>query len=224
MLANLLIGNQDIRIIQNCFHLIHISSHVCGDITSVKLHTFYQIQLCLHGLGFLDGDNAVVGNLFHRICNHLTNFIACCRNRCNSCDVVLAVDLAGSSSAMASTAHSVAFCIPFLKMIGFAPAARLLHACADHCLCQNSCGCGAVTCNVIGLCCNFFYQLCTHVLECIFQLDLFCDGHTIVGDQRSTVGFIQYYVSSLRSKGYSDGICQLINAGFQCCSALLRRI
>ena len=65
---------------------------------------------------------------------------------------------------------------------------------------------GAVTCNVIGLCCNFFYQLCTHVLECIFQLDLFCDGHTIVGDQRSTVGFIQCYVTSLGSKGYSDGV------------------
>ena len=89
-------------------------------------------------------------------------------------------------------------------MIGFAPAARLLHASADHCLCQNSCGCGAVTCNVIGLCCNFFYQLCTHILESIFQLDLFCDGHTIVGDQRSTKGFIQSYVTSLGSKGYSE--------------------
>ena len=40
----------------------------------------------------------------------------------------------------------------------------------------------AVTCNVIGLCCNFFYQLCTHVLECIFQLDFLCNGNTIIGN------------------------------------------
>ena len=33
-------------------------------------------------------------------------------------------------------------------------------------------------------------KLCAHILECILQLDLFCDGHTIVGDERSTVGFV----------------------------------
>ena len=73
--ADLLICDQDIRIFQNCFHLIHIGSHICGDITSVKLHTFYQIQLCLHSLALFDGDHAVACHLLHSVRNHVSDFL-----------------------------------------------------------------------------------------------------------------------------------------------------
>ena len=70
--ADLLICDQDARIIQNCFHLLSIGCHICGNVSSVELHSFYQIQLGLHGLGLLDGDNAVAGYLLHCICNELS--------------------------------------------------------------------------------------------------------------------------------------------------------
>ena len=37
----LLKDDQDVWLIQVCFHFIHISCHVCRNISTVKLHTFY---------------------------------------------------------------------------------------------------------------------------------------------------------------------------------------
>ena len=73
--GDLLIGDQDERIIEICLHLIHIGAHVRADVASVELHTFNDIQLGLHGLGLLDGDDTILGNLLHRIGNHLTNLL-----------------------------------------------------------------------------------------------------------------------------------------------------
>ena len=74
-IGNLLVCDQDIWIIKNSFHLLHISCHICRNISTVKLHTFYKVKLCLHCLGLFDCDNSVVGYFFHCICNHLSDFI-----------------------------------------------------------------------------------------------------------------------------------------------------
>ncbi len=71
--ADLLVCDQDIRAVQICLHLLHISCKVCGNISSVELHTFYKVKLCLHCLGFLDGDDAIIRNGLHRVCNHIAN-------------------------------------------------------------------------------------------------------------------------------------------------------
>ena len=52
---------------------------------------------------------------------------------------------------------------------------------------------------IVGLGCYFLHQLCAHVLKRVCQLDLLRNGHTIVGNERSTEGFIQNYVSAFRS-------------------------
>ena len=59
-IADLLIRDHDIRIIQVGFHLLGIGCEIGGKIPSVKLHSFNQVQLCLHGLGFLNGDNTIL--------------------------------------------------------------------------------------------------------------------------------------------------------------------
>ena len=73
--GDLLIGDQDERIIEICLHLIHIGAHVRADVASVELHTFNDVQLGLHGLGLLDGDDTILGNLLHRVGNHLTDLL-----------------------------------------------------------------------------------------------------------------------------------------------------
>ena len=71
--GDLLVCDQDVRIFQDCFHLLHICSHVCGNVSAVKLHTFYKVQFCLHCLGLFDRDNAVVGYFLHRVRHHLSD-------------------------------------------------------------------------------------------------------------------------------------------------------
>ena len=104
----------------------------------------------------------------------------------------------------------------FTKNDGVSACFQVFHTLADHCLCQNGCGCGTVTGYIVGLGSYFFYQLSAHVLESVLKLNLFCDGNTIIGDEGSTVLFIQNYVSSFGSKRYLYGICQFIYA---CCKS-----
>ena len=217
--GDLLIGNQDVGIIQNGFHLLHIGSHVSRYITSVELHTFYQVQLGLHGLGLFNGDNAVLGNLLHSVCNHLADFIIRCGNRCYSCDISLALNRLGHlldslNSCIGSLLHALSehdrVCTCF----------QVLHTFIDHCLCKNGSSCGTITGNIVGLGSNFSYQLCAHVLELILQLDFLGNGNAIVGDERCAVCLGQHYVSSLRSQSYSDRICKLVNTGSKSFSCL----
>jgi len=38
------------------------------------LHTFNKLKLGVHGFRFFHGDNAVAGNFFHGIGNHVADF------------------------------------------------------------------------------------------------------------------------------------------------------
>ena len=67
------------------------------------------------------------------------------------------------------------------------------------CLCQHGSGGGTVACNVVGLGCNFLNQLCTHVLKRIVQLDILCNGDTVIGDQRSAELLCQNNIAALGS-------------------------
>ena len=62
---------------------------------------------------------------------------------------------------------------------------------------------------------DFFYQLCAHVFKWVFQFDLFCDGNTIVGDQRCAEFFVQNDVASLWTQGDFYSISQLVDTFLQ---------
>ena len=209
--GDLLIRNQDVRILKACNHLLGVIAHICADIAAVELHSFYKIQLSLHGLGLLDGDNAILGNLLHSICDHLADFRITGRNGSNLLDVFLALDLGahlldGINSSIGCLLHSLA------EHDRVGTCCQVLHAFVDHCLSKNSSGCGSVTSNVVGLGSSLTNQLCAHVLELILKLDLFCNGNTIICDGRCAVALVQNNVASLRSQCNLNGICQLVNA------------
>ena len=213
--GDLLVCDQDVRIIQDRFHFLHICGHISGNITSVELHTFYQVKLGLHGLALLDGDHAVAGNFLHSICYHISNFVITCRDCCYSCHLRFAVYFAAHFS---DSFYCTLGCFlhTFTKNDGVRTCLQVFHTLTDHCLCKNGCSCGTVTGYIVGLGSYFFYQLSSHVLESILKLYLFCNGNTIVGDERSAVLFVKNYVSSFGSKRYLYGICQFIHT---CCKS-----
>ena len=77
---------------------------------------------------------------------------------------------------------------------------QVLHTFVDHCLSENCCCRGAITCDIICFLCYLFDELCAHVLESIFEIDLFGDRDTIVRDGRCAVALVEYYVAALGSK------------------------
>ena len=80
---------QYVGILEVGLHLLHIVAHICRYIAAVKLHTLDHIQLCLHGLGLLDGDDAVLGYLVHSLCHHLSYLLVTCGDSCHLCDMIV---------------------------------------------------------------------------------------------------------------------------------------
>ena len=95
-----------------------------------------------------------------------------------------------------------------------------LQALFDHGLRQHGRGGGAVAGDVVGLAGDFAHELRAHVLEGIFDFDLFGDGHAVVDDARAAVLLFQHDIAAARAKGHLDGIRQGIDAALQRASRL----
>ena len=89
---------------------------------------------------------------------------------------------------------------------------EVLQTLADHRLRQHGGGGGAVARDIVGLGAHFADELRAHVLKRVLELDLFCDRHAVVGDQRSAVLLAEDNVAALRAEGDFHGICKLVNA------------
>ena len=58
----------------------------------------------------------------------------------------------------------------------------------------------SITGYISGFGSNFLHHLCAHVLDRIFQFDLFCNGHPVFSDGRCTEFFIDNDVTAFRSE------------------------
>ena len=213
--GNLFVGNQDVWIIHNGFHLVGISYHVRGDIAAVELHALYYGQAGLHALGLLNGDNAFLANLLHGISNVMADFLISGRNSGNLGNLGLAV-------------YGLGYGLDFLYQGLYGSLDALLqyhrvgtgsyvpHALMNHSLCQKGCSSSTITSNVVGLGSNLAHQLCAHVLKRILQLNIPGDGNAIVSDGRSTEFLVQNHVAALWTKSNLYCVCQCINALAQC--------
>ena len=85
----------------------------------------------------------------------------------------------------------------------------------DDGLRQQGRGGGAVACDIVGLGRDLADELRAHVLECVLELHVLCDGHAVVGDQRRAELLAEHDVAALRAKGNFYSIGELVNAGQQ---------
>ena len=217
--GDLLVRDQDERIFQIGFHLVHISCHVGGDIASVELHAFNQVQLGQHGLALFDGDDAVLGDLLHSVRYHLADLCVAGRDRCHILNVRFAVD--GCAHLFDSLDSSVCSLLhAFSEDNGVRACRQVLHTLIDHCLRENCSCCSSVTCYIISLCGNFLDELCAHVLEIVLEFDLLCDRNTVVGNRGSAIALVENDISSLGAECDLYCICKFVDAGSHCYSGI----
>ena len=75
------------------------------DIAAVELHALYDFAVGLSGLGLLNGDNAVCGDLFHSLCDQSADLRSSPEEiAAYAGDVAGAVDVLGILSDQLSTA------------------------------------------------------------------------------------------------------------------------
>ena len=72
----------------------------------------------------------------------------------------------------------------------------------------RSIGAAAVT----GLRGHALNELCTSILKLVLQFNLLSDGHTVLGDLRSTELLLNDHIAALRTECYLDCVSQLVYA------------
>ncbi len=65
--ADLLLVDQDVRVLEHHFHPLGIGDEVGREVAAVELHALDHVQLGGHGLGLFDRDDAVLADLLHRL-------------------------------------------------------------------------------------------------------------------------------------------------------------
>ena len=64
--ADLLLVNQNRRILEDDFHALGIGHEVRRQIAAIELHPFDDIERCLERLRLFDRDDAILADLLHR--------------------------------------------------------------------------------------------------------------------------------------------------------------
>jgi hypothetical protein len=212
--GDLLIGDQDVSIVQNGFHLVGVGDHVGGDIATVELHTLDHVQTGLGGLALLDGDDAFLADLLHGLGDQLADGLVAGGHGADTGDgggvghgngVGLDGLNGNGNSLVDALTHDH----------GVRAGGQILQALTGDGLCQQGGGGGAVTGHVVGLGGDFPDELCAHVLKGVLQLHFLGDGHAVVGDEGRAVLLAQNHIAALGSQSNLNGIGQLVNAGLQ---------
>ena len=213
MLRDLLLVDQDVGVFEHALHRVRIGDEVRREVAAVELHAFDPFDFGLQALAFVDGDHAVLADLFHRVGEQIRRFRGRCWRRSRptlaiSSLFLILIDIFFSFSVMSATAFSM----PCFICTGLTPATTALQAFVEDRFGQHGGGGGAVAGDVARLAGDFADHAGAHVLVDVFQLDFLGDGDAVLGDGRRAEALLQNHVAALGAERHLDGAGQLGNA------------
>ena len=218
---NLLVVNQDQRVIHISLHRILIVNEVGRQITAVELHAFYDIQLIIETLAFFDRNHTFFANFFHRFSNDAADGFVCVgRHRADLGNfLVIRTGLGNLSQLFNRSLHGLVD-TPF-EIHRVHTGGNRFKTLAQHGLGQYRRGGRAVARYVGSLGSNFLDHLGAHVFEFIFELDFLCNRDTVFGDGRRTKRLVEHNVTALGAQRNFYGVCKHVDATqFGCTSGL----
>ena len=163
-------------------------------------------------LGFLDGDHTLVIDLGHRLGDQLADVVVVVgRDRSHLLDLreVRADLLALCTQRLDNLGHGLVDTALEVHRVG--TGGHVLQAHTDDRLCKHRCRRCSVTGIVVGLRSDLLDHLCTHVGECILELNLLGDRHTVLGDLGSTELLVDNHVATLGAQRYLHCVRQRID-------------
>ena len=93
--ADLLVGDQDVGVLEHRLHALLVGDHVRRDVALVELHALGELEVHAERLALLDVDHAVLADLLDRVGDHVADLLVAGRDRRHASDLVLARDLLG---------------------------------------------------------------------------------------------------------------------------------
>ena len=151
-------------------------------------------------MALLDGDDALVADLLHRLRDHLADRgVAVGRDGADLRDFGRGADLLG---ALLDVLHDGGDrdVDAALEVHRVHAGGNRLGAFAHDRLRQHGRGGGAVAGDVVGLGGDFAHHLRAHVLELVLELDLLGDGDAVLGDAGRAEALVDHDVAALRAE------------------------
>src|SRR5215213_230459 len=211
---DLLVGNQDERVVELRLHPLRVGDEVGRNVAPVDLHAFGVLGLEVEPLGLLDGDDAVLTDLFHHLGDEAANLDIGGGDGRHLGNLILTLDRGGH---IRQTLHQSgrAEIDPLLEEHGVGASGDVAHPLMHDRLGEDGRGRRAVTGDVVGLGGRLFEQLSAHVRKWVLELDLLGDGYAVVGHGRRAVLLVEGDVAALGTQRGLDRVGQRVHTLFQ---------
>ncbi len=209
---DLLLVDEDVAIFEHALHRLRIGDEVRREIAAVELHALDPLDLGLEALAFIDGDDAVLADLLHRLGQQLADLRVVVRGDGG--------DLGHLLLALDGDRHL----LELLGDVGHGPLDAVLHLhgidarddrpqpFVEDRFGEHGGGGGAVAGDVARLRGNFADHPGAHVFIDVFEVDFLGHGHAVLGDGRRAEAFLENDVAALGAERHLDGPGQLGNA------------
>ncbi len=217
--ADLLVGDQDVRILEHRFLAVRVGDEVGRDVALVELHALGELELEAEGLALLDGDDAVLADLVHRLGDHLADRLIGGRDGGNRGNLFAGLDRTGELADEIDDLLD-GLLDAALEIHGVGAGRDVAETLTHHGLGQHGGGRGAVTGHVVGLGGDFLGELGAHVLPRVVQLDFLGDRDAVVRDRGGSPLLLQHDVPALRAERHLHGVGELVDARLETATGL----
>src|SRR5690606_21837646 len=209
---DLLVVNQDVRVIELGRLVLLVVDEVRREIAAVELHALDDLELVLETGALLDRDHAFLSDLAHRLRDDPADLlVGVGRDRADLTDRL--VVLARLRELLELLDYRVGRLVDAPRQVHRGGAGRYrFQGFADDRRREDRRRRRAVARRIGRLRGHFLDHLDAHVLELVLELDLLRDGDTVLRDGRSTEALLEHDVTTLRAERDLYGVGEDIDA------------
>src|SRR5581483_281282 len=218
--ADLLVGDEDVRLLEHRLHPLGVGDHVGRQVALVELHALRELELEAERLALLDVHDAVLADLLDRVRDHVADLALARGDGGDAGDVLLAGDrgrlrlevfdhLLDRGLDAALQRHRVR------------ARSDVLQALADDRLREQGRRRGAVAGDVVRRRRDLAHELCALVLEHVLDLDLACDRDAVVRDGGRAELLVEHDIAALRAKRDPDRVGDGVDAALERAAGIL---
>src|SRR5450755_3889732 len=209
--ADLLVGDEDVGILEDRFHPLLIRDHVGRDVALVELHALGELEVHTERLALLDVDHAVLADPVDRVGDHIADLVITGRDGRHTGDLLLAGDVLGQRLDVLDDLLDRDLDAA-LERQRIGARSDVLETLADDRLGQHGRRRGAIAGYIVGRRGDLADELRALVLEDVLDLDLTGDRHAVVGDRRGAELLVEDDVTALGAERHLDRVGNRVDA------------
>ncbi len=218
--GDLAVDDQDVGVVEDGLHPLGVGHEVGRDVALVEAHALGELKLEAEGVALLDGDDAFLADLVHRLGDDLADGGVAGGDRGGRSDLLLGLDVLGELGQLVGDGGDGGLDAP-LEGHRVGTGRDVAQALTDQRLGQDGRRRRAVTGHVVGLLGDLLDQLSADLLVRVLELDLLGDAHTIVGDGGRAPLLLEDDVAALRAERHLDGVGEDVHAPLETAARLL---